>query len=390
MSAIIVHTLNVVNVARQRFLTLRLPHTPHTGQTKAWKDGHRDRPITIDMSIIRLVRDIYSLDTLDTRLTASATPPSKDANGTTTKTSTKDGKSSDLPAGASPSKWRTAEFYSYGLILAIIIPLMYKAVWDVSQTSSPHYKLYSHLLSDGWLFGRKVDNSDGQYASFRDNIPALSVLMVIQPLLRKFYNYCIGTSSDDSPSKTLASRIRFDFISGVVYITALHGFSAFKVLAILYLNYCVAFRLPRHLIPGVTWTFNICILFANELAGGYHYTSILQPLTPFYAGAGDLGKFLDSWGGLNSRWEVLFNITILRLIAFNMDYYWSLARDRSGSPLEVSISLVLRFRALINLRRNNSILQYFLIGTVSLSLRQTTHSLPTKPTWPTSSIRHSI
>jgi D-alanyl-lipoteichoic acid acyltransferase DltB (MBOAT superfamily) len=35
-----------------------------------------------------------------------------------------------------------------------------------------------------------------------------------------------------------------------------------------------------------------------------------------------------------SRWEILFNITILRLISFNLDYYWSLDR-RSGSPIEV-------------------------------------------------------
>lgn len=36
------------------------------------------------------------------------------------------------------------------------------------------------------------------------------------------------------------------------------------------------------------------------------------------------------------RWEVLFKITILRLISFNMDHYWSLDRSRSGSPVEVS------------------------------------------------------
>ena len=292
------------------------------------------------MGVLQLLSEIYSLDTLDTRLTVTNKQPAKDVNGTVVKSQVKDSKgTTELPIGASPSKRRTPEFYLYAVILAIIIPLMYKAVWDVSQTSSPYYKQYEHLLSNGWLFGRKVDNSDGQYASFRDNIPALSVLLLIHPLLRRVYNSISGSKLDGSSSEVLASRIQFDFVSGVVYITALHGFSAFKVLIILCLNYSIAFRLPRHLIPGVSWAFNIFILFANELAGGYRYTSFLQPLTPFYAGAGDLGKFLDSWGGLNSRWEVLFNITILRLIAFNMDYYWSLARDRSGSPLEVSLSL---------------------------------------------------
>lgn len=35
-----------------------------------------------------------------------------------------------------------------------------------------------------------------------------------------------------------------------------------------------------------------------------------------------------------SRWEVLFNITILRLISFNLDYHWSL-KDGVVDPVEV-------------------------------------------------------
>ena len=46
------------------------------------------------------------------------------------------------------------------------------------------------------------------------------------------------------------------------------------------------------------------------------------------------GRWLDSFGGLLSRWEILFNLTVLRMISFNMDYYWSLDR-RSYSPVEV-------------------------------------------------------
>jgi protein-cysteine N-palmitoyltransferase HHAT len=32
------------------------------------------------------------------------------------------------------------------------------------------------------------------------------------------------------------------------------------------------------------------------------------------------------------RWQILFNITTLRLISFNMDYYWSVTK---GTTLEV-------------------------------------------------------
>jgi len=48
------------------------------------------------------------------------------------------------------------------------------------------------------------------------------------------------------------------------------------------------------------------------------------------------GQVLDSYGGLIPRWEILFNITVLRLISFNLDYYWSF-NFGSSSPLEVCI-----------------------------------------------------
>ncbi|KAH7124424.1 MBOAT, membrane-bound O-acyltransferase family-domain-containing protein [Dactylonectria macrodidyma] len=41
------------------------------------------------------------------------------------------------------------------------------------------------------------------------------------------------------------------------------------------------------------------------------------------------GNWLDSFLGILVRWEILFNTTILHLISFNLDYYWS--RDRSNS-----------------------------------------------------------
>ncbi len=46
----------------------------------------------------------------------------------------------------------------------------------------------------------------------------------------------------------------------------------------------------------------------------------------------------DSIEGIYPRWHVGFNITMLRLISFNMDYYWACNRvgltDASG-PFEI-------------------------------------------------------
>ncbi|KAH0843761.1 Glycerol uptake protein 1 [Fonsecaea pedrosoi] len=132
----------------------------------------------------------------------------------------------------------------------------------------------------------------------------------------------------------LRHRLAFDFGSALIYILALNGSSIFKILLILFINFKIATALPRDAIPVATWVFNIAILFANELAQGYRYSVMAEALVPFIPVAADWSKFLDSYGGLNPRWEVLFNITVLRMISFNFDYYWSLDRSRAGSPIE--------------------------------------------------------
>ncbi|KIW45137.1 uncharacterized protein PV06_03549 [Exophiala oligosperma] len=299
------------------------------------------------MTIASFFKELYSLDILDTRFTTSSSTSLKHVNGNASNKATveKDGKPS-TPTDISPSKWRTPEFYFYALVFLFCVPQMYWAVVEVSQPESPNYSKYEHLLSQGWLFGRKVDNSDGQYASFRDNIPYLAVLVVVHPMLRRIYEWISTpstlTGSNDAKQITsthiaeqrLRRRTSFDFWAALIYISALNGTSMLKILLILLVNYKIATALPRNAVPVTTWVFNITILFANELTQGYRYTSVGNALAHFVPSAVEWGKTLDSYGGLNPRWEVLFKITILRMISFNFDYYWSLDRSRAGSPIE--------------------------------------------------------
>ncbi len=124
---------------------------------------------------------------------------------------------------------------------------------------------------------------------------------------------------------------------------ALHGISALKILLILYINYTLATRLPIAQVPVATWVFNIGILFTNEFGKGYPLGKIAGFL-PLWAASSqapsekdsfvDLGSFLDGYGGMVPRWEILFKVTVLRLISFNFDFYWSVIQA-GGSPLEV-------------------------------------------------------
>jgi protein-cysteine N-palmitoyltransferase HHAT len=189
-------------------------------------------------------------------------------------------------------------------------------------------------------------------------VPYLALLLMVHPLLRRAYDAVFlsniytadsskkrpggltqGLAAQQAADARLEQRVSFDFCVGVVFILALHGFSAFKVLGILYLNYRIGRDAPKSWVTPLTWAFNIGILFVNEFANGYPFASAVRTVAPWSGDDGILlgaGEWLDSHGGLIPRWHVFFKVTILRLISFNMDRLWSLESSRSGSPIEVS------------------------------------------------------
>lgn len=325
------------------------------------------------MQWLQTLQRLFSLDTLDTRFTTSSkTPPRKATDSIATEKPSvqqplgRPGESVEAESlpGAQASRWQTPEFYFYYLCFLTIPPLMFKAVYDVSQPSHPNYSRFEGLLDPGWIPGRRVDNSDAQYASFRDNIPYMALLLVLHPLLRKAYNSIVNptgfqVSKQNSNGLTqglpphvaadarLEQRVKFDLAFVTIFLLALHGLSAFKVFTILYANYKLTTSLPKRYIPASAWIFNIGILFANELGHGYQLGPMVSAFLPAATTAAggqntNWGFLLDSYGGLIPRWEILFNITVLRLISFDLDYYWACDR-RVSSPIEVCPRIASQF-----------------------------------------------
>ncbi|KAL9131662.1 MAG: hypothetical protein Q9217_000473 [Psora testacea] len=313
------------------------------------------------MSLLQYIGKLYSLDTLDTRFTSFKTPPTSiDPGRGPPRADRSDGNGSQKQLnGASPPRWRTVEFAVYGLVFLVVVPWMFYTVYDLSQPWNPDFSKFEPLLSPGWIPGRKVDNSDSQYASFRNNVPSLFLVMALQHFLRRLFDttfpasrmasnraYEVMPNGPGSPLDPeylkadirLNQRITFDFIFGLLFLVALHGFSAPKVLVILYVNYVLATKLKRQYVPTATWVFNIGILFANELAQGYPYATIANSLPPWGLSGDEKSthwsSYLDKYGGLIPRWEILFNVTVLRLISFNFDYIWSRNMSSNSSPLE--------------------------------------------------------
>jgi len=202
------------------------------------------------------------------------------------------------PPKARASRWQTLEFRFYLLALVLTVPCMAWSAVQVSLPSHPNFLYISHRLSQGWIPGSTfVDNSDGQYRSFRNNIPKLTILLVVCTLAKVLYTRVIS-----------ANRMPFQLVLSLAFVIGLHGTSALKVLTIIMLNYYIS-RLPSRTGIAATWAFNILVLVLNEQYRGYSFGAISPALA-----------YLDTiYEGAYPRWHISFNITMLRLVSFNLD-----------------------------------------------------------------------
>lgn len=209
----------------------------------------------------------------------------------------------------------------------------------------PIHQTYKHLLSSGWLFGRKVDNSDQQYSFFRNNVPILTGVLCLHFVLRRVFNYVYTRCSPTPPASSsyrathnINRRKLFDVLFAAVFLFILHGFSVIKIFVIILVNFLISYFHPSSIaVPILTWVFNIGIIFTNDLYRGYRFQEILPWLI---AGEGQgVGYAMDAFmkGGIVRRWEVTFNFTVLRLISYNLDHYWAAKQLESGESEEGSV-----------------------------------------------------
>lgn len=54
------------------------------------------------------------------------------------------------------SLWLTQEFCLYYVIILVAVYYTFSECIKISSTANPTFKNYSYLLSDGWLFNRKI------------------------------------------------------------------------------------------------------------------------------------------------------------------------------------------------------------------------------------------
>ncbi|KAF7352480.1 hypothetical protein MVEN_01212900 [Mycena venus] len=219
------------------------------------------------------------------------------------------GRSRVLPQEPAPSRWKTVEFRIYAVFISIIVLIMAWIPIPLSSPMHPNYPRFRSRLSQGWMFGRPVDNSDAQYRGFRNNFIPLT-LAAGAFLLAKFVRTRLHAATTSSDNMYL---LPFNLGASVVTLIALHGTSALKIFAILTANYLISKSLGGSKSgPISSWIFNVAVIFLNDWYSGYKFADFASPLA-----------FLDSFEGIYPRWHLSFNITMLRLVSFSMDYYWA-------------------------------------------------------------------
>lgn len=208
----------------------------------------------------------------------------------------------------------TWEFKTYYLIYLIVVSNMIYTMVRASSPQRPEYERYKEKLSEGWMLGRMVDLSDGQWDTFRSHLPAFTAALAAFVLLNKLVKYLTVSSS-------VLGRLWFSCLFASLFAIVLSGTSVIFILAITGGNYLLAKQLGgrgQWVPPVVFWIYNMTVLFANEYYQGYKFGKILGPSM----------AWLDGHRGVLRRWDITFNITMLRMISFAMDYHWRVRQEQ--------------------------------------------------------------
>ncbi|KAJ2359468.1 glycerol transporter [Coemansia erecta] len=239
-----------------------------------------------------------------------------------------------------PSLLHTLEFKLYYLVYIVFVPHMAYTMWQSSSASRPEYSKYEHALSDGWMLGRKVDLTDGQWSTFRGRLGLFaSVMLAFVALNRAFRHYVavgvnaagsgsgwsLGSGSASGGLRGTLPQLWFACAFATGFVVVLSGASVVFILGLVWGNYAVAKRFGgRRWTPVAIWAYNIAMLFANEHYRGYSFARIAPPLA-----------WLDAWRGLLPRWDIMFNLTMLRMVSFAMDYHWRVRQDAEAGAARV-------------------------------------------------------
>ncbi|PJF19189.1 hypothetical protein PSACC_01031 [Paramicrosporidium saccamoebae] len=206
-------------------------------------------------------------------------------------------------------RWASGEFLIYYAVLAFAMFTVFQSAYNFSLPTNLNFTNYSHNLRAGWM-GRPMDNSDAQWRSFREPLP-LAILLFGGFLALNGMARMIGHRR--AWSFDFSMRVRAALT--LAFLIVLHGLHTIKILVLVGGNFLISSTCKGKRINVIfTWIYNIGLLFALE------YFKVSYRDHPLLSIA---ESFFNLLPAAVPRWSVTFNITILRLISYNVDYYYS-------------------------------------------------------------------
>ena len=196
-------------------------------------------------------------------------------------------------------------------------------MWGYTAYKSTHWhklesdgRMYVHGMQPGWVFGIRQDLSDPQWKTLRKFLPLIAAGIPLHASLS------LGAKRLEAALP--GSHVYFYCLSNIGFIIFLHGGKSIWPLLIAGVTYWIGkVWKGSRLNPVLTWVFCVAMVVASDYLRGFQTWSWLG--TPLW--------FLERWGSGVYAWQTQFNLTMLRLISFNMERYWvnNNTRDGGGS-----------------------------------------------------------
>ncbi|KAF4666108.1 hypothetical protein FOZ61_010210 [Perkinsus olseni] len=220
------------------------------------------------------------------------------------------------PAADPPLVWSKTEISVYIIYLAVALLYAMDSVRRLGDELLDEGRLKPLYAGSLPFTDRRADWSDPQWNSFRLNLPILLVFACTHTVLSRFIRYYTG------PRGYLA----FQLIVGVGYVLYLHrAYAVFLLGAVLANKITVESMLRRgkdsvqfRWVPGTMWAINMGFLVAVRYYDGFRFAAIASWLSFFDQYVSPLLTF------------IVYNMVMLRMISYVMDYYWAI-RDRPPS-----------------------------------------------------------
>eukprot|EP01084_Bolivina_argentea_P263610 446242_1 len=223
----------------------------------------------------------------------------------------------------------------YGFVIFIFINGFNK----IKLLSDELISQSTSTLKQGWIFNRKIDLSDIQWRTYRQNFSMYLLFAISFLIASKIFKYILYWYYKHQLMSTISNKQNiinhhiiskmtyiynvFNIFIGFMFILYLHGTSCIIMILFMSINYGIATlsHKSKYCIL-ITWIYNLIMVFIS-----FHYDKLLSPqniLSQFMPYLIVIDELFQSV----THWNQSYRFNTLRCISFNMDWhYFSTKQD---------------------------------------------------------------